>query len=147
MKNIDMILNGVGEQYSSLINKLSNILEPYALFAMGKAPVYVGRIVEKLSIKQCNEYSTFVFNIDGNDVAYVNLEEMEASVFGSAYFYLTTDDVESIKNVLKALKGCTNDSIYKGFIKDIIEGTSKEFKSLLGTIIVSTLRKEEGNTN
>lgn len=41
MKKIDMILNGTKEQYPSLISKLSNILEPFALLAVGKAPVYV----------------------------------------------------------------------------------------------------------
>lgn len=36
MKKIDMILNGTKEQYPSLISKLSNILEPFALLAVGK---------------------------------------------------------------------------------------------------------------
>lgn len=148
MKKIDVILNGAGEQYVSLINKLSNILEPYALFAVGKAPVYVGRIVEELGVKQCKECGAFIFNIDGNDVAHVDLEKMEASVFGGVNFHLTTDDAESVKNVLKALErheGSDND---ENPIKDIIEGMPKELKSLLGaTIAVSVLRKRRNDNN
>lgn len=64
MKKIDMILNGTKEQYPSLISKLSNILEPFALLAVGKAPVYIGRIVEELGVKQCKDcglsYSTLM---------------------------------------------------------------------------------------
>lgn len=147
MKKIDVILNGAEEQYTSLINKLSNILEPYALFAMGKAPVYVGRIVEELGVKECG---AFIFNIDGNDVAHVDLKKMEASVFGGVNFHLTTDDAESVKDVLKALKsreGSDND-IDENPIKDIIEGMPKELKSLLGAAVaVSVLRKRRNDNN
>lgn len=147
MEKIDMILNGAEEQYTSLINKLSNILEPYALYAMGKAPVYVGRIVEELSVKQRKERGAFTFNIDGNDVAHVDLEKMEASVFGGVNFHLTTDDAESVKDVLEALKlheGSDND---ENPIKDIIEGMPKELKSLLGAVAVSVLRKRRNDNN
>lgn len=150
MKKIDVILNGAEEQYTSLINKLSNILEPYALYAVGKAPVYVGRIVEELGVKQCKECGAFIFNIDGNDVAHVDLEKMEASVFGGVNFHLTTDDAESVKDVLKALKsreGSDND-IDENPIKDIIEGMPKELKSLLGAAVaVSVLRKRRNDNN
>ena len=81
MKKIDMILNGTKEQYPSLISKLSNILEPFALLAVGKAPVYIGRIVEELGVKQCKDCGAFIFNIDGNDVAHVDTKRMEASIF------------------------------------------------------------------
>lgn len=144
MKKIDVILNGAEEQYTSLINKLSNILEPYALYAMGKAPVYVGRIVEELGVKQCKECGAFIFNIDGNDVAHVDLEKMEASVFGGVNFHLTTDDAESVKDVLEALKRHEGSDIDE----DIIEGMPKELKSLLGaTVTVSVLRKRRNYNN
>ena len=61
MKKIDMILNGTKEQYPSLISKLSNILEPFALLAVGKAPVYIGRIVEELGVKQCKDCGDYYF--------------------------------------------------------------------------------------
>lgn len=148
MKKIDVILNGAEEQYTSLINKLSNILEPYALYAMGKAPVYVGRIVEELGVKQCKECGAFIFNIDGNDVAHVDLEKMEASVFGGVNFHLTTDDAESVKDVLEALKRHEGSDIDENPIKDIIEGMPKELKSLLGaTVAVSVLRKRRNDNN
>lgn len=148
MKKIDAILNGAEEQYTSLINKLSNILEPYALYAVGKAPVYVGRIVEELGVKQRKECGALIFNIDGSDVAHVDLEKMEASVFGGVNFHLTTDDAESVKDVLEALKrheGSDND---ENPIKDIIEGMPKELKSLLGAAVaVSVLRKGRNDNN
>lgn len=148
MKKIDVILNGAEEQYTSLINKLSNILEPYALYAMGKAPVYVGRIVEELGVKQCKECGAFIFNIDGNDVAHVDLEKMEASVFGGVNFHLTTDDAESVKDVLEALKRHEGSDIDENPIKDIIEGTPKELKSLLrAAVAVSVLRKRRNDNN
>lgn len=148
MKKIDVILNGAEEQYTSLINKLSNILEPYALYAVGKAPVYVGRIVEELGVKQCKECGAFIFNIDGNDVAHVNLEKMEASVFGGVNFHLTTDDAESVKDVLEALKRHEGSDIDENPIKDIIEGMPKELKSLLGAAVaVSVLRKRRNDNN
>ncbi len=148
MKKIDVILNGAEEQYTSLINKLSNILEPYALYAVGKAPVYVGRIVEELGVKQCKECGAFIFNIDGNDVAHVDLEKMEASVFGGVNFHLTTDDAESVKDVLEALKRHEGSDIDENPIKDIIEGMPKELKSLLGAAVaVSVLRKRRNDNN
>lgn len=39
MKKIDAILNREQEKYPALINKLSMILEPFALLATGNAPV------------------------------------------------------------------------------------------------------------
>lgn len=147
-RKIDVILNGAEEQYTSLINKLSNILEPYALYAVGKAPVYVGRIVEELGVKQCKECGAFIFNIDGNDVAHVDLEKMEASVFGGVNFHLTTDDAESVKDVLEALKRHEGSDIDENPIKDIIEGMPKELKSLLGAAVaVSVLRKRRNDNN
>lgn len=43
MKKINAILsNSTKEQYPVLINKLSDIIEPFALHAVGLPPVYVG---------------------------------------------------------------------------------------------------------
>lgn len=140
-----MILNGTKEQYPSLISKLSNILEP---FAVGKAPVYIGRIVEELEVKQCKDCEAFIFNIDGNDVAHVDTKRMEASVFGGETFSISIEDAESVRNTVDALenrKGSDHD-IDENPIKDIIEGMPKELKSLLGAaIVMSKLRKKGDN--
>lgn len=104
MKKIDMILNGTKEQYPSLISKLSNILEPFALLAVGKAPVYIGRIVEELGVKQYKDCGAFIFNIDGNDVAHVDTKRMEASVFGGETFSISIEDAESVRNTVDALE-------------------------------------------
>lgn len=146
MKKIDMILNGTKEQYPSLISKLSNILEPFALFAV--APVYIGRIVEELGVKQCKDCEAFIFNIDGNDVAHVDTKRMEASVFSGETFSISIEDAESVRNTVDALenrKGSDYD-IDETPIKDIIEGMPKELKSLLGAaIVMSKLRKKGDN--
>lgn len=148
MKKIDMILNGTKEQYPSLISKLSNILEPFALLAVGKAPVYIGRIVEELGVKQCEDCGVFIFNIDGNDVAHVDTKRMEASVFGDETFSISIEDAESVRNTVDALEnreGSDHD-IDENPIKDIIEGMPKELKSLLGAaIVMSKLRKKGDN--
>lgn len=144
MKKIDMILNGTKEQYPSLISKLSNILEPFALLAVGKAPVYIGRIVEELGVKQCKDCGAFIFNIDGNDVAHVDTKRMEASVFGGETFSISIEDAESVRNTVDALENRSD--IDENPIKDIIEGMPKELKSLLGAaIVMSKLRKKGDN--
>lgn len=51
MKKIDAILNREQEKYPAPINKLSMILEPFALLATGNAPVYIGRIAEEMQSK------------------------------------------------------------------------------------------------
>ena len=144
MKKIDAILNREQEKYPTLINKLSMILEPFALLATGNAPVYVGRIAEKMAVKECKERGAFIFNIEGNDLAHVDLKKMEVSVFGGEHFSISTEDAQSVKNVLEALKlrdGSDNDPV-----KDIIDGMPKELKPLLGAAIaVSRLRKRGDN--
>lgn len=56
MKKINAILsNSTKEQYPVLINKLSDIIEPFALHAVGLPPVYVGLEVEQLTVKQSGE--------------------------------------------------------------------------------------------
>ena len=63
MKKINAILsNSTKEQYPVLINKLSDIIEPFALHAVGLPPVYVGLEVEQLTVKQSGE-SVYVFGI------------------------------------------------------------------------------------
>lgn len=136
MKKIDAILNREQEKYPTLINKLSMILEPFALLATGNAPVYIGRIAEEMAVKECKECGAFIFSIEGNDLAHVDLKKMEASVFGGEHFSISTEDAQSVKNVLEALKH------RDGSDNDIIDGMPKELKSLLGAAIaVSRLRK------
>lgn len=138
MKKIDAILNREQEKYPALINKLSMILEPFALLATGNAPVYVGRIAEEMAVKERKECGAFIFSIEGNDLAHVDLKKMEASVFGGEHFSISTEDAQSVKNVLEALEH--RDDIDP--VKDIIDGMPKELKSLLGAAIaVSRLRK------
>ena len=82
MKKINAILsNSTKEQYPVLINKLSDIIEPFALHAVGLPPVYVG-----LTVKQSGE-SVYVFGINGKDV---DTEKAEASVFGRLNVEITT---------------------------------------------------------
>lgn len=145
MKKIDMILNGTKEQYPSLISKLSNILEPFALLAVGKAPVYIGRIVKELGVKQCKDCGAFIFNIDGNGVAHVDTKRMEASVFSGETFSISIEDVESVRNTVDALKNRKGSDIDENPIKDIIEGMPKELKSLLGAAIVMSKPRKKGD--
>lgn len=148
MKKIDAILNREQEKYPALINKLSMILEPFALLATGNAPVYIGRIVEEMAVKECKECGAFIFSIEGNDLAHVDLKKMEASVFGGETFSISIEDAESVRNTVDALenrKGSDHD-IDENPIKDIIEGMPKELKSLLGAaIVMSKLRKKGDN--
>lgn len=142
MKKIDAILNREQEKYPTLINKLSMILEPFALLATGNAPVYIGRIAEEMAVKECKECAAFIFSIKGNDLAHVDLKKMEASVFGGEHFSISTEDAQSVKNVLEALKH--RDDIDP--VKDIIDGMPKELKSFLGAaVVVSRLRKRGDN--
>lgn len=148
MKKIDAILNREQEKYPALINKLSMILEPFALLATGNAPVYIGRIAEEMAVKECKECGAFIFSIEGNDLAHVDLKKMEASVFGGETFSISIEDAESVRNTVDALenrKGSDHD-IDENPIKDIIEGMPKELKSLLGAaIVMSKLRKKGDN--
>lgn len=143
MKKIDAILNGTKEQYPSLISKLSNILEPFALLAVGKAPVYVGRVVEELGVKQCKDCGAFIFNIDGNDVAHVDVKRMEASVFGGETFSISTEDAESVTNVLAAFENHKEENP----VKEILENMPKELKSLLGAAIMVSKLRRKGEDN
>lgn len=146
MKKIDAILNGTKEQYPSLISKLSNILEPYALLAVGKAPVYVGRVVEELGVKQCKDCGAFIFNIDGNDVAHVDVKRMEASVFGGETFSISTEDTKSVTDVIAALENRKEEDD-ENPVKEILENMPKELKSLLGAAIVVSKLRRKGEDN
>lgn len=146
MKKIDAILNGTKEQYPSLISKLSNILEPYALLAVGKAPVYVGRVVEELGVKQCKGCGAFIFNIDGNDVAHVDVKRMEASVFGGETFSISTEDAKSVTDVLAALENHKEEGD-ENPVKEILENMPKELKSLLGAAIMVSKLHRKGEDN
>lgn len=146
MKKIDAILNGTKEQYPSLVSKLSNILEPYALLAVGKAPVYVGRVVEELGVKQCKDCGAFIFNIDGDDVAHVDVKRMEASVFGGETFSISTEDVKSVTDVMAALENRKEEDD-ENPVKEILENMPKELKSLLGAAIMVSKLRRKGEDN
>lgn len=136
MKKINAILsNSTKEQYPVLINKLSDIIEPFALHAVGLPPVYVG-----LTVKQSGE-SVHVFGINGKDVAHVDTEKAEASVFGGKTFAISAEDVKSVTNTLTALHNCKEDPL-----EGILENIPRELKPLLGAaIMVSKLRKGGNN--
>lgn len=143
MKKINAILsNSTKEQYPVLINKLSDIIEPFALHAIGLPPVYVGLEVEQLTVKQSGE-SVYVFGINGKDVAHVDTEKAEASVFGGKTFAISAEDVKSITNTLTALHNCKEED---DPLEGILENIPRELKPLLGAAItVSKLRKGGNN--
>lgn len=143
MKKIDEILNGTKEQYPSLISKLSNILEPFALLAVGKMPVYLGRIVEEIGAKQRSDCKAFILLIDGIEVAHIDIERMEASVFDGETFPLSIEDTESVENVIKALKNCQGTD--RNPIKDIINDMPKELQSLIEAVMMASKFRREDN--
>lgn len=145
MKKINAILsNSTKEQYPVLINKLSDIIEPFALHAVGLPPVYVGLEVEQLTVKQSGE-SVYVFGINGKDVAHVDTEKAEASVFGGKTFAISAEDVKSVTNTLTALHNCKEEDD-EDPLEGILENIPRELKSLLGAaIMVSKLRKGGNN--
>lgn len=142
MKKINAILsNSTKEQYPVLINKLSDIIEPFALRAVGLPPVYSGLEVEQLTVKQGGE-SVYVFGINGKDVAHVDTEKAEASVFGGKTFAISAEDVKSVTNTLTALHNCKEkDDPLEGILKNI----SRELKPLLGAAIIASKLRREGN--
>ena len=134
MKKINAILsNSTKEQYPVLINKLSDIIEPFALHAVGLPPVYVGLEVD------------YVFGINGKDVAHVDTEKAEASVFGGKTFAISAEDVKSVTNTLTALHNCKEEDD-EDPLEGILENIPRELKPLLGAaIMVSKLRKGGNN--
>lgn len=143
MKKINAILsNSTKEQYPVLINKLSDIIEPFALRAVGLPPVYVGLEVEQLTVKQSGE-SVYVFGINGKDVAHVDTEKAEASVFGGKTFAISAENVKSVTNTLTALHNYKEED---DPLEGILENIPRELKPLLGAaIMVSKLRKGGNN--
>lgn len=142
MRKINAILsNSTKEQYPVLINKLSDIIEPFALRAVGLPPVYVGLEVEQLTVKQSGE-SVYVFGINGKDV---DTEKAEASVFGGKTFAISAEDVKSVTNTLTALHNCKEEND-EDPLEGILENIPRELKPLLGAaIMVSKLRKGGNN--
>lgn len=142
MKKINAILsNSTKEQYPVLINKLSDIIEPFALHAVGLPPVYVGLEVEQLTVKQSGE-SVYVFGINDKDV---DTEKAEASVFGGKTFAISAEDVKSVTNTLTALHNCKEEDD-EDPLEGILENIPRELKPLLGAaIMVSKLRKGGNN--
>lgn len=143
MKKINAILsNSTKEQYPVLINKLSDIIEPFALHAVGLPPVYVGLEVEQLTVKQSGE-SVYVFGINGKDVAHVDTEKAEASVFGGKTFAISAEDVKSVTNTLTALHNCKErmmKTLLREFLRIYLEN-SNLFLGQLSWYLNSVRRK------
>lgn len=144
MKKIDSILNGTKEQYPSLISKLSNILEPFALLAVGKAPVYVGRVAGEMGVKQCKECGAYIFSIEGSDVALVDTEKMQASVFGGEMFAIQIEDVASVQAVISALEA-REDKEDENPLEALLNDMPKELKTLLGAAAIIAKRRRGDN--
>lgn len=140
MKKIDNILNGTDNQYPSLISKLSAVLEPFALVAAGKLPVYMGNIPESVSVKVCKDCGKHIFCLDGNNLAAVDPQNMTASVFGSEFFQLQTEDFLSIKNLLGKLKEVDPD---RERIREILENMPPEVRKMM--VLASLLKTITGD--
>lgn len=139
MRKINAILsNSTKEQYPVLINKLSDIIEPFALRAL--PPVYVGLEVEQLTVKQSGE-SVYVFGINGKDV---DTEKAEASVFGGKTFAISAEDVKSVTNTLTALHNCKEEDD-EDPLEGILENIPRELKPLLGAAIIASKLRKGGN--
>lgn len=141
MRKINAILsNSTKEQYPVLINKLSDIIEPFALRAVGLPPVYVGLEVGQLTVKQSGE-SVYVFGINGKDV---DTEKAEASVFGGKTFAISAEDVKSVTNTLTALHNCKEEND-EDPLEGILENIPRELKPLLGAAIIASKLRKGGN--
>lgn len=138
MKKIDNILNGTDNQYPSLISKLSTILEPFALVAAGKLPIYMGNIPESVDMKVCKDCGRHIFCLNGNDLAAVDVREMTASVFGSEFFQLQTEDFLSIKNLLGKLE----EDPGKERVREILEKMPPEVRKMV--VLASLLKTITG---
>lgn len=138
MKKIDNILNGTDNQYPSLISKLSTILEPFALVAAGKLPIYMGNIPESVDMKVCKDCGRHIFCLNGNDLAAVDIREMTASVFGGEFFQLQTEDFLSIKNLLGKLEEDPD----KERVREILEKMPPEVRKMV--VLASLLKTITG---
>lgn len=143
MKKIDNILNGTDNQYPSLISKLSTVLEPFALVAAGKLPVYMGNIPESVSVKVCKDCGKHIFCLDGNDLAAVDPQNMTASVFGSEFFQLQTEDFLSVKNLLGKLEEKEEVDPDKERIREMLENMPPEVRKMM--VLASLLKTITGD--
>lgn len=104
MKLIDQILNGDSDSYITSVTKLEKILEPFALMVAERMPVFRGVLVESLQTSMCEDCSAIIFSVDNKPLAAVRVEEQEFSVYGENYIKLHDEDMESVQNLINALK-------------------------------------------
>ena len=104
MKLIDQILNGNSDSYITSVTKLEKVLEPFALMVAERMPVFRGVPVESLQTSMCEDCSAIIFSVDNKPLAAVRVEEQEFSVYGEDYIKLHDEDMESVQNLLNALK-------------------------------------------
>jgi hypothetical protein len=104
MKLIDQILDGNSDSYITSVTKLEKVLEPFALMVAERMPVFRGVPVESLQTSMCEDCSAIIFSVDNKPLAAVRVEEQEFSVYGEDYIKLHDEDMESVQNLLNALK-------------------------------------------
>lgn len=104
MKLIDQILNENSDSYITSVTKLEKVLEPFALMVAERMPVFRGVPVESLQTSMCEDCSAIIFSVDNKPLAAVRVEEQEFSVYGEDYIKLHDEDMESVQNLLNALK-------------------------------------------
>lgn len=104
MKLIDQILDGNSDSYITSVTKLEKVLEPFALMVAERMPVFRGVPVESLQTSACKDCSAIIFSVDNKPLAAVRVEEQEFSVYGDDYIKLHDEDMESVQNLLNALK-------------------------------------------
>lgn len=104
MKLIDQILDGNSDSYITSVTKLEKVLEPFALMVAERVPVFRGVPVESLQTSMCEDCSAIIFSVDNKPLAAVRVEEQEFSVYGEDYIKLHDEDMESVQNLLNALK-------------------------------------------
>lgn len=104
MKLIDQILNENSDSYITSVTKLEKVLEPFALMVAERMSVFRGVPVESLQTSMCEDCSAIIFSVDNKPLAAVRVEEQEFSVYGEDYIKLHDEDMESVQNLLNALK-------------------------------------------
>lgn len=109
MKKINAIMNET-ETTVQLINKLDNILEPFALLAKGKNPIYMGLECSEVSIRTNGSESVFKLFINKQNLAKINLGKATASVFGSEDFSISQEDRKLIEVIFVNLKNSSEES-------------------------------------
>lgn len=102
MKKIDALLANEKESYKSVISKFESVLLPFAMFAIGKTPVYMGHPLKSISMGFTRDEDV-VFNINDNDLATVNLKSGKMEVFNSEAV-LEADDLKSVIALTEAAK-------------------------------------------